>query len=50
MMPHKVLFEKNKLMAGDAQVLEEAFQARLDALGVNGDGAGPTEERSLAHL
>jgi ERF superfamily len=47
---HKVLFEKNKLMAGDAQVLEEAFQARLDALGVNRDRAGPTEERSLAPL
>jgi hypothetical protein len=47
---HKILVEKNKLMAGDAQVLEEAFKARLDALGVHGDGAGPKEERNLAAL
>jgi hypothetical protein len=47
---HKILVEKNKLMAGDAQVLEEAFQARLDALGVYGGGAGPIEERNHAAL
>jgi hypothetical protein len=31
---HRILAEKNTLIAGDAQVLEEAFQARLGTIGV----------------
>jgi hypothetical protein len=46
----KILTEKNTLIAEDAQVLDEAFQARLDALGVDGDGidSSKAEERTLA--
>jgi hypothetical protein len=46
---HKILTEKNTLIAEDALVLEEAFQARLDALGADGDGVdlANAEERNL---
>jgi ERF superfamily len=49
---HKIFAEKNILIAEDAQVLEEAFQAMLEALEVHGDGADPSnaEERNLASL
>jgi hypothetical protein len=47
----KILAEKNTLIAEDAQVLEKAFQARLDTLGVDGDGADPSnEERNVVSL
>jgi hypothetical protein len=35
---HKIFAEKNTLIAEDARILEEAFQARLDALGADDDG------------
>ena len=46
----KTMVNKNTLIAEDARVLEEAFQARLDALGTNGDGvdSSKAEERNLA--
>ena len=49
---HEILAEKNTLIAEDAQILEEAFQARLMAMGVHGDGVDPSnaEKRSLASL
>jgi hypothetical protein len=49
---HKMLAEKNTLIAEDARVLEEAFQARLDAFGVDGNGSDPSNarERNLASL
>jgi hypothetical protein len=49
---HKRLAEKNTLSAEDAQVLEEAFQARLNALGVDGGRLDPSnrEERNLESL
>ena len=45
---YKVLAQKNQLVAADAQVLEEAFQARLEILGA--DGAEPciAAKRTLA--
>jgi ERF superfamily len=33
---HRIFAEKNTLIAEDAQVLEEAFQARLETIGVEG--------------
>jgi ERF superfamily len=43
---HKILADKNKLIAADARVVELAFQARLQAIGVEGvdpsNAAGPT--------
>jgi ERF superfamily len=47
---HKILAEKNTLIAEDAQVFEKAFQARLDALGVDGDGIelSKVKDRNLA--
>jgi hypothetical protein len=42
---HRIFAEKNTLIAEDAQVLEEAFQARLDALGVDGDGLDPSNAK-----
>jgi hypothetical protein len=47
---HKILAEKNTLIAEDAQILEEAFQAKLEALGSHGDGRDPSnaQERNLA--
>ena len=49
---HRILAEKNTLIAEDAQVLEKAFQARLDAVGVDGDGPDPSNAkgRTLASL
>jgi hypothetical protein len=44
---HKVLAEKNTLVAQDVQVLEEAFQARLEAIGVDGTDQSKAEERDL---
>jgi ERF superfamily len=46
----KTLVKKNTLIAEDARVLEEAFQARLDALGTNGDGVdlSKVKDRNLA--
>ena len=38
---HKSLAEKNKLTGADAQAVEEAFQARLEAIGAG--GAQPSE-------
>ena len=38
---HTILAQKNQLIAADAKVLEEAFQARLEAIGV--DGADPPQ-------
>jgi hypothetical protein len=47
---HKILADKNTLIAEDAQVLEETFQARLHAFVVHRDGVDPSkaEERNLA--
>ena len=44
---HKMLAEKNTLIAEDAQVLEEAFQGRLEATGVVGADPSSTDERNL---
>jgi ERF superfamily len=45
---HKILAEKNTLIAEDAQVLEEAFQAKLEAIGVDGADPPKAEERNVA--
>jgi ERF superfamily len=45
---HKILGEKNTLIAEDAQVLEEAFQATLEAMMVDGTDPAKAEERKLA--
>jgi ERF superfamily len=47
---HKILAEKNTLIAEDAHILEKAFRARLDALGVdcNGVERSKAEERNHA--
>jgi hypothetical protein len=45
---HKVLAKKNTLLAKDALVLEEAFQARLKAIGVDGGDPSKAEERNVA--
>jgi ERF superfamily len=49
---HRILAEKNTLITEDAELLEKAFQAKLEALGSHGDGLDPTnaEERNLASL
>jgi hypothetical protein len=43
---HGILAEKNRLIAEDAQVLEEAFQARLENIGV--EAARPSKARDHA--
>jgi ERF superfamily len=45
---HKILAEKNTLIAEDAQILENAFQARLEAIGADGAHPSKVEERSVA--
>jgi ERF superfamily len=45
---HKIFAEKNTLIAEDAQVLEDAFQARLEAIGVDGADPSKAEERNIA--
>jgi hypothetical protein len=45
---NKILAEKNTLIAEDAHVLEETFQARLDAIGVDGPDPSKGEEQNLA--
>ena len=43
---HRIFAEKNTLITEDAQVLEEAFQARLETLGV--EGAPPSKTQNKA--
>jgi hypothetical protein len=45
---HKILAEKNTLIAEDAQVLEDAFQARLEAIGADGADPFKGEGQNLA--
>jgi hypothetical protein len=45
---HKILAEKNTLIAEDAQVFEKAFQARLEAIGVDGAKPSNTDARNVA--
>jgi hypothetical protein len=42
---HKILADKNTLIPEDAQVLEEAFQAKLEAIAVDGADPSKAEER-----
>ena len=44
---HKILAVKNTLIAEDARIFEEAFYARLDAIGVDGAGPSKVQERDL---
>ena len=43
---HGILAEKNKLNAADAQIVEDSFRAKLEALGSH--GACPTENAEVA--
>ena len=45
---HKILAEKNTLFPEDAQILEEAFQVKLEAISVDGADSSKVEERPLA--
>ena len=45
---HKILAQKNTLIAEDAQVLEEAFQAKLEAIGPDGADSSKAEKRNVA--
>src|SRR5262249_22974781 len=45
---HKMLAQKDSLIWEDAQVLEEAFQARLETIGVDGADTSKADERESA--